>query len=133
MRRLRPPTRAGRHRRRALSSWQSGDSQHSALSLRSLWSVASLLSVGSAGSVLSIGSAGSVLSIGSAGSVLSIGSAGSVLSIGSAGSVLGIGTTGRHALRRDGGEAREPRLLPVERGATLLGVAALLSALRRSA
>jgi hypothetical protein len=85
-------------------------------SIRSIGSVGSVQSIGSIGSVLSIGSAGSVLSIGSAGSVLSIGSAGSVLSIGSVGSVGTIGGRGELAGRT------------VEVAATLLTIAALVSA-----
>jgi hypothetical protein len=96
-----------------------------------MWSLLSVASIGSAASVLSIGSAGSVLSIGSAGSILSVGSAGSILSVGSAGRIFGMPDPGHgQTAGREGGEAREPRLLPMERGATLLGVAAMVAALR---
>jgi hypothetical protein len=126
-------------------------------SLGSAWSVWSLLSGGSAGSlfsigsIFSVGSAGSILSIGSAGSVLSIGSVGSVCSIGA------IGQLRRPALPVDDGSAiildeldvvdldevddaagDEPTaavpptgpsgLSIIDRGATLLGVLALVGA-----
>jgi hypothetical protein len=95
---------------------------------RSAWSV---LSGWSAGSAVSLWSFGSVLSIGSAGSVLSIGSAGSVGSIGSAGSVFAIGASGqRPPGSSSGDDARHLAL--VEPGATLLGLAALAAAARRS-
>jgi hypothetical protein len=84
----------------------------------------------------SIGSVGSVLSIGSAGSILSIGSAGSILSIGAAGSVASIGGTGEGPLGEErppdanGGAVDRPHRFTIERGATLLGVAAILAAVR---
>jgi hypothetical protein len=78
--------------------------------------------------VLSIGSAGSVLSIGSSGSILSIGAAGSILSVGGAGR---FGDWNRSAPDANGGAAPRPHRFTIERGATLLGALALLSALRR--
>jgi hypothetical protein len=97
-------------------------------------SVGSLLSLGGAGSIASIGSAGCIGSIGSAGSILSIGSVGSILSIGSAGSVLSIGSLGSVASIGSGfsvgalGGWCQGRPRVVEHGATLLALAALVTA-----
>jgi hypothetical protein len=119
------------------TSFGSTGSDQSAWSTNSRWSFASLYSIASAGSIASIGSAWSVLSIGSVGSILSIGSAGSILSIGSVGSILSIGGTGENAAEPDatvadanGGAVGRPHRFTIERGATLLTVAALLAALR---
>jgi hypothetical protein len=87
----------------------------------------SIQSIGSRGSIQSIGSRGSILSIGSAGSVLSIGSAGSVLSIGSAGSVLSIGSLGSLGAIGGRGDMADRLVGPA---ATVLGLSALVSALR---
>lgn len=121
-------------------SFRSTASHRSAWSIGSLLSFASMGSIASALSVGSIGSAGSVLSIGSTGSILSIGSAGCVLSIGSTGSILSIGSAGdRDPTSRladhpdaDGGAAGRPHRLTIRRGATLLGMAALLAAISES-
>jgi hypothetical protein len=120
-----------RRERRGPPSLASRSSHRSAWSVLSGWSAGSAVSLWSFGSVLSIGSAGSVLSIGSVGSILSIGSAGSVGSIGSAGSVFAIGASGqRPPGSSSGDDARHLAL--VEPGATLLGLAALAAAARRS-
>jgi hypothetical protein len=78
--------------------------------------------------VASLGSALSVLSIGSVGSIASIGSAGSIASIGSAGSVLSIGSVGALPGSRAATTTGRRRLTVVDRGATLLGLAALAAA-----
>ena len=94
-------------------------------SIQSIGSIGSIQSIGSVGSILSIGSAGSVVSIGSAGSVLSIGSAGSILSIGSAGSIASVGSA--MSVASFGGYRERPSAL-VQAGATVLAIAALVTA-----